>query len=258
MGDVSRVSPGKVPEITCVFWIVKIAATTLGETAGDAVSMSMHAGYLLGSGIFALIYMLAVWIQIRAKRFYPAVYWTAMMASTTVGTTVADYADRSVGLGYAGGVACLFMLLLAALATWYWLEGNIAVTSATSFRAEIFYWITIMFSQTLGTALGDWVADTAGIGYLSGAVLFAGLFGLAIAARRWTHLSPILLFWWAFILSRPLGAVLGDWLDKPFTAGGLGFSRAGVSALLLMFIAGVLWRFPPRAALLPATAAGEV
>ena len=227
---------GKVPEVTFVFWIIKIAATTLGETGGDAVSMSMKLGYLTGTAIFALLFSAAVAAQIKAKRFHPFLYWATIVATTTVGTTLADFADRSLGIGYAGGASILFMLLMASLSTWYWSLGSISVESVSEPKAEIFYWLTIMFSQTLGTALGDWTADSAGLGYLGAAVVFGVLLALVASAYFWTKVSRTILFWAAFILTRPLGAVVGDFLDKPTNAGGLALSRYSASAVLTVFM----------------------
>ncbi len=227
---------GKVPEVTLIFWITKIAATTLGETGGDAVSMSMHLGYLVGTGIFAATFLLAVAAQIRATRFHPLLYWTTIIATTTVGTTLADFADRSLGIGYTGGATALFALLMILLATWYKVLGSVSVDSVASPRSEMFYWTTIMISQTLGTALGDWTADTAGLGYAGGAAVFGILLLIVMAGYLWTRISRALLFWVAFILTRPLGAVVGDFLDKPIASGGLALSRYSASAVLLAFI----------------------
>ena len=226
----------KVPEVTLVFWIIKILATTLGETGGDAVSMSMNLGYLTSTGIFAVIFVAAVIAQIRASKFHPTLYWLTIIASTTVGTTLADYVDRSLGIGYAGGTSLLFVLLLGSLFTWYRSQGSVAVDTVNSPRSEFFYWLTIMFSQTLGTALGDWTADTAGLGYVGGAVVFGSLLALVVAAYLWTRISRTALFWTAFILTRPLGAVVGDFLDKPVAKGGLELSRYTASAVLLVMI----------------------
>jgi len=226
----------KVPEVTLIFWIIKIAATTLGETAGDAVSMSMKLGYLVGTAIFAAIFFVAVVAQIRAKRFHPFLYWTTIIATTTVGTTLADFADRSLGIGYTGGATLLFALLMASLAIWYRSLGSVSVDTVSSPKEEMFYWITIMFSQTLGTALGDWTADTAGLGYGGGAIVFSVLLGFVAAAYYRTSISRTVLFWAAFILTRPLGAVVGDFLDKPLNAGGLALSRYSASAALVMII----------------------
>jgi len=226
----------KVPEVTLTFWIIKIAATTLGETGGDAVSMSMNLGYLLGTGIFAVIFLIAVAAQIRARQFHPSLYWTTIIATTTVGTTLADFADRSLGIGYAGGSTLLLALLLISLATWYRTLGSVAVATVRAPREEMFYWVTIMFSQTLGTALGDWTADTAGLGYDGAALIFGALLALVAVMYYWPRTSRTSLFWAAFILTRPLGATLGDFLDKPLSSGGLALSRFSASAALLVFI----------------------
>jgi uncharacterized membrane-anchored protein len=236
MHNTNERTVSKVPEITLLFWIVKIAATTLGETAGDAVSMSMNLGYLVGTGIFAAVFLIAVVAQIKAKSFNPFLYWATIIATTTVGTTLADFADRSLGIGYAGGSVMLFSLLMASLTIWYKSLGGVSVDTISSPKAEMFYWITIMFSQTLGTALGDWTADTAGLGYLGGVTIFSALLALVVAAYYWTTLSRTLLFWAAFILTRPLGAVVGDFLDKPLNAGGLALSRYSASAALFAFM----------------------
>ncbi len=238
----------KVPEATLLFWIIKIAATTLGETGGDAVSMSMGLGYLAATGIFAVIFLAAVSAQIAASRFRPFPYWLTIIATTTVGTTLADFADRSLGIGYAGGSSLLLVLLLASLATWYFTMGSVSIETVRSPRTEIFYWITIMFSQTLGTALGDWTADSAGMGYGGAALLLGGLLLLVAAAYFWTGISRTVLFWAAFVLTRPLGAVVGDFLDKPVAQGGLALSRYTASAVLLGFIAAMLLVFPSKPA----------
>lgn len=248
MNNTLENSLSKVPEVTLVFWIIKIAATTLGETGGDAVSMSMNLGYLVGTGIFAAIFILAISAQIFAKRFHPYLYWTTIIASTTVGTTLADFADRSLGIGYAGGASLLFVLLIASLFIWYRSLGSVSVDTVSSPKAEMFYWLTIMFSQTLGTALGDWTADTAGLGYGGGAVIFGVFLTLVAAAYYWTNISRTFLFWAAFILTRPLGAVVGDFLDKPISAGGLALNRYSASAVLLAFIVACVMIFPQRAA----------
>lgn len=231
----------KVPEVTLGFWLIKIAATTLGETGGDAVSMSMQLGYLVGTLIFAALFLAAVTAQIRARQFHPLLYWTTIIATTTVGTTLADFADRSLGIGYAGGSTLLLALLLASLYAWHRTLGSIAVTSVNSPKAEAFYWVTIMFSQTLGTALGDWTADSAGLGYTGAALVFGAALALVVALYYWTSVSRTALFWAAFILTRPLGAVLGDFLDKPLDHGGLALSRYTASgALLAVIVAGIL------------------
>jgi uncharacterized membrane-anchored protein len=248
MNRTTKETLSKVPEVTLIFWIMKIVATTLGETGGDAVSMSMNLGYLVGTVIFASIFIVAVSAQIKAKRFHPFLYWTTIIATTTVGTTLADFADRSLGVGYAGGASLLFMLLMTSLATWYWSLGSVSVNSISSPRAEMFYWITIMFSQTLGTALGDWTADSAGLGYTGGAIAFSLLLALVVVAYFWTNISRTALFWAAFILTRPLGAVVGDFLDKPINAGGLALSRYSASVSLIVLIIGCILIFPQQAA----------
>lgn len=248
MKDSYEAALSKVPEVTLLFWAIKIAATTLGETAGDAVSMSMDLGYLAGTAIFASVFLVAVVAQIRAKGFYPWLYWTTIVATTTVGTTLADFADRSLGIGYAGGSSLLLMLLVSSLAIWRLSLGSVSVGSIGSPKAEIFYWVTIMFSQTLGTALGDWTADTAGLGYEGGALVFGAMLLLLVFANYRTNISRTLLFWLAFILTRPLGAVLGDLLDKPLDAGGLALSRYSASLVLLAVIGASLMVFQHRAA----------
>jgi len=253
MNRVADRRSSKVPEVTLMFWLLKIAATTLGETAGDAVSMSMNLGYLVGTAIFAFLFLLAVAFQIRARKFRPVLYWATIVASTTVGTTLADFADRSLGIGYAGGVSILLVLLLASLAIWHRSLGSISIYSVSSPGAEVFYWITIMFSQTLGTALGDWTADTAGLGYAGGVLVFGALLGAVAAAYFWTNISRTRLFWAAFVLTRPLGAVVGDFLDKPISAGGLALSRYSASAALLVFIVVSILVVPQRAAASHAT-----
>lgn len=242
----------KVPEVVFWFWVVKIAATTLGETGGDWVSMSLQLGYLVGSAIFAVIFVALVWSQVNAERYRPALFWATIVATTTLGTTLADFADRSVGLGYPGGVAIVTTLLATSLAVWYWSEGTVSVQSVTRPKVEWFYWVTILFSQTLGTALGDWMAGSdrggLGLGYEVGAVLFgAGLVALA-ALYLWTRTSRTLLFWLAFVMTRPLGATLGDLLDKPLSAGGLNLSRLYASLVLLAFMAACIYFIPQRAA----------
>ncbi|HMO44712.1 MAG TPA: hypothetical protein PKB14_01625 [Rubrivivax sp.] len=226
----------KVPEVTFGFWLLKIAATTLGETGGDAVSMSMQLGYLDATFVFIAIFIVCVGAQVRARRFRPALYWATIVATTTLGTTIADFVDRSLGIGYAGGSALLLGLLLASLWLWQRSLGSVAVASVGTPRAEMFYWVTIMFSQTLGTALGDWSSSTAGLGYVGAAIVFTVLLAGVAAAYFWTPVSRTLLFWAAFVLTRPLGASLGDFLDKPLGAGGLALSRYGASAVLACFM----------------------
>jgi uncharacterized membrane-anchored protein len=241
----------KVPEVTLVFWFIKILATTLGETGGDAVSMSMSLGYALSSFIFIGIFVVAVIAQISAKDFHPLLYWLVVVATTTAGTTMADFADRSLGIGYPGGASLLFLLLMASLTVWYWSAGSISVNTIVSPRVEAFYWVSILFSQTLGTALGDWMADTNGLGYEGGALVFtAGLVVIA-AAYFWTGISRTLLFWAAFILTRPLGATLGDLLDKPREDGGLAFSRFYATAILAAVILACIAFLPQRAGFNP-------
>lgn len=237
----------KVPEVTLVFWIIKIAATTLGETGGDAVSMSMDLGYLVATAVFSVFFLAAVAAQIRADKFHPLLYWTTIVATTTVGTTLADFADRSLGIGYAGGSALLLCLLMASFLTWYRSLGAVSASTITSAKAEMFYWVTIMFSQTLGTALGDWAADDAGLGYGGGAAIFGVMLALLAAAYYQTKISRTLLFWATFVLTRPLGATLGDFLDKPVSSGGLELSRFSASAALLLFMLACIVVFRQRA-----------
>lgn len=226
----------KVPAVTTAFWIIKILATTLGETAGDTVSMSLNLGYLTATIVFVAILLLLVWRQLAADRYRPALYWATIIASTTAGTTLADFATRSLGIGYPGGSLLLLGCVVASLALWYNRLGSVSVATVHEPRAELFYWLTITFSQTLGTALGDWTADTGGLGYGGAAILFgialAGIAGLYL----WTAVDRVLLFWSAFILTRPLGAAVGDFLDKPVDHGGLAFSRPYASAVLVIAI----------------------
>jgi uncharacterized membrane-anchored protein len=242
--DIER---SKVPEVTLIFWIIKVLATTLGETGGDAVSMSMNLGYAVSSFIFLGIFAVAVIAQIAAKKFHPFLYWFVIVATTTAGTTMADFADRSLGIGYPGGASLLFALLMASLVIWYRAEGSISVDTVSTPRVETFYWVAILFSQTLGTALGDWMADTNGLGYEGGALVFSA--GLAVVALLYflTNISRPLLFWAAFILTRPLGATLGDLLDKPVNHGGLAFSRYTASAILAAVIIACVALLPQRA-----------
>lgn len=249
----SEQAHSKVPEVTVIFWLIKIAATTLGETGGDAVSMSMQLGYLVGTAIFAAIFLITVTAQIKARHFHAWLYWTTIIATTTVGTTLADFADRSLGIGYAGGTSLLLVLLMASLAAWHWSQGSVSVASVNSPKTEMFYWVTIMFSQTLGTALGDWTADSVGLEYIGAAIVFGALLAMVAGAYLWTRSSRTVLFWTAFILTRPLGAVVGDFLDKPLDAGGLALSRYAASATLLLFIIACILIFPQR----PATAAAH-
>jgi len=241
MATSSEAAISKVPAVTLGFWVLKILATTLGETGGDALSMSLGLGYLESTVILMVIFVAAVVAQIVARRFHPFMYWATIIASTTVGTTLADYADRSLGIGYPGGSMLLLALLLAALFAWHRSLGSIDVESVSSPRAEFFYWLTIMFSQTLGTALGDWTADSMGFGYTGAAALFGGLLLLVVLAYFLTGVSRTLLFWIAFVLTRPLGAVVGDFIDKPVAQGGLDLSRFSATGVLLaLMVAGIL------------------
>ena len=238
----------KVPEITLGFWVIKILATTLGEIGGDAVTMSMDLGYLVGTAIFSVIFAVAVAAQMRARAFNAWLYWATIVASTTVGTTLADFATRSLGIGYTGGSALLLALLAGSLFVWYRTTGTLAVESVGGSRSEIFYWVTITFSQTLGTALGDWVADTAGLGYTGGIAIFGGLLAVIAILKFTTSWSRTALFWAAFVLTRPLGAVVGDFLDKPLAQGGLELSRYTGSAVLVVAILACVAVLPQRPA----------
>lgn len=238
----------KVPEVTLIFWIIKILATTLGETGGDAVSMTMNLGYLIGTGIFASVFFVAVLAQISAKKFHPVLYWTTIIATTTVGTTLADFVDRSLGIGYVGGTTILFVLLITSLYIWYRTLGSVSVDTVSSTKSEMFYWVTIMFSQTLGTTLGDWTADTAGLGYSGGAMVFGVMLAVIAVAYYRSNISHTVLFWAAFILTRPLGAVVGDFLDKPVSDGGMALSRYSASATLLLVIVACIFLFSHKPA----------
>lgn len=253
MAQVSHDNATKVPEITLGFWIIKILATTLGETGGDTVSMTMDLGYLVSSAIFLSALMLLVGIQIAAKKFHPFLYWLVIVASTTAGTTMADFATRSLGVGYPGGSLILFACLMAVLGLWHWSLGSISVETVSTPKVEAFYWAAITFSQTLGTALGDWLADT-GLGYEGGALVFgAGLAALA-AACYWTDISRVLLFWGAFILTRPLGATVGDFIDKPLDQGGLAWSRPLATAVIAALMIVCILVLPQKAGNHPARA----
>ena len=237
----------KVPEITIGFWIIKIAATTLGETGGDAVTMTLHWGYLMGTALFLSALVVLIALQIAAKGFHPLLYWATIIASTTAGTTMADFADRSLGIGYAGGASILFLCLTAVLAVWHWSLGSVSVDTIGTAKAEGFYWATITISQTLGTALGDWTADGTGLGYEGGALIFAAGLALLAALYYTTEVSRVFLFWAAFILTRPFGATVGDLLDKPVSHGGLAFSRPVASAIIAVFIILCILVLPQRA-----------
>jgi uncharacterized membrane-anchored protein len=236
----------KVPEVTLGFWIIKILATTLGETGGDTVSMTMELGYLAGTAIFLSVLVVLVGIQIAARKFHPFLYWSVIVASTTAGTTMADFATRSLGIGYTGGSLILFVCLMVVLGLWYWWLGSISVETVNKPKVEAFYWAAITFSQTLGTALGDWIAD-AGLGYEGGAVVFAAGLAVVAAAYYCTNVSRVLLFWVAFILTRPLGATVGDLLDKPLEQGGLALSRPIASAVIAVLMIGLILVLPQRA-----------
>jgi uncharacterized membrane-anchored protein len=251
----SATALGKVPAVTLGFWIINIAATTLGETGGDTVTMTMNLGYLIGSAIFLVTLIGLAICQIKAKRFHPFLYWATIIASTTAGTAMADFADRSLGIGYAGGSLLLLGCVLASLALWYRSAGTVAVDTVTTPKAEAFYWVTITFSQTLGTALGDWTADTPGVGYGDGALLFAALIALVATAYFLTNLSRVLLFWTAFILTRPLGATAGDFLDKPVSDGGMALSRPIASAVIAVFIVACILLIPQRPGIHPGSSA---
>lgn len=247
MSSIPEKTLTKVPEVTLGFWIVKIAATTLGETGGDTVTMTLNWGYLVGTAIFLSLLVVLVLAQIAAKKFYPALYWATIVASTTAGTTMADFVDRSLGIGYTGGSSILLACLLGVLGLWYWTMGSISVETVASPKVEMFYWAAITFSQTLGTALGDWVADTSGLGYLGGALVFGAALAVVCAAYFWTNFSHVILFWAAFVLTRPLGATVGDFLDKPLHDGGLALSRPLASLALTLFIVAWIVLFPQRA-----------
>ena len=245
----------KVPAVTLSFWVVKVLATTLGETGGDSVTMNwlgettsraVPNGYLIGTAIFGGVLVLLVLGQIAAKKFHPLLYWATIIASTTAGTTMADFADRSLGIGYAGGSTLLLGCVIGSLALWHFAEGTVSVDTVTTPRVEAFYWMTITFSQTLGTALGDWTADDAGVGFGGGALIFAAALGFIAALYLWTKLSRVALFWLAFILTRPLGATVGDFLDKPQGGGGLDLSRPIASAVLAAIILALVLLLPQR------------
>jgi len=242
-----RQAVSKVPEVTLGFWVIKVIATTLGETGGDAVTMTLGLGYLVGTTIFAALFVIAVTAQIIARRFHPLLYWAVIVATTTAGTTLADFFDRSLGIGYVGGSSLLFALLLATLGLWHRTMGSVSVDTVSTPRAEVFYWATIMFSQTLGTALGDFLADTGGLGYEGGALVFAAALAVVAALYFRTGLSRTLLFWAAFILTRPLGATVGDLLDKPVANGGLALGRFTASAVLAAIMVGLILLLPQRA-----------
>jgi uncharacterized membrane-anchored protein len=237
----------KAPEVTFWFWVVKIFATTLGETGGDSVTMSMNLGYLTGSAIFVMIFIVAVAAQISAKRFHPFLFWAVIVATTTAGTTLADFFDRSLGIGYAGGTSILFGLLIATLVLWHRTLGSVSIDHIRTRKAEVFYWATIMFSQTLGTALGDWTATSTGLGYERAALVFAAALVVVALCYFYTRISHALVFWAAFILTRPLGATIGDLLDKPHAQGGMALSRYAASAVIAVVIIALITTLPHRA-----------
>jgi uncharacterized membrane-anchored protein len=247
----------KVPAVTLGFWIIKILATTLGETGGDAVSMTLQLGYAVASAIFLGLVVVFVAAQIATKTFHPLLYWAVIVATTTAGTTMADFADRSLGIGYPGGAALLFTLLMISLGLWYWAVGSISVNTIVSPKVEIFYWVSIMFSQTLGTALGDWMADTNGLGYEGGALAFSSGLALIAAAYYLTPVSRTFLFWSAFILTRPLGATVGDLLDKPIAHGGMNISRITASLVLTAIMIAFILVLPQKAGRHPGEKRGE-
>jgi uncharacterized membrane-anchored protein len=257
MADSKPELVAKVPQVTLLFWIVKILATTLGETGGDAVTMSWlgettadarGTGYLVGTAIFGVVFVAAVLLQIKAKKFHPSLYWLTIVATTTVGTTLADYCTRSLRIGYTGGSSILLVLVIASLLIWRWSTGSISIETVNTPKVEVFYWVTIMFSQTLGTALGDWVSDTNEMGYVGAAAVFGSLLLLTALLYYFTSISRVILFWTAFILTRPLGAVVGDFLDKPLNEGGLALSRYTASLVLLAVIAASILIFPQKPA----------
>ena len=243
---VRRQVESKVPAITLSFWIIKVLATTLGETGGDTVSMTLNLGYLVGSAIFLAALGMLVALQIRAKEYHPFLYWGTIVASTTAGTTMADFADRSLGIGYAGGSTLLLICVLSVLALWYQSQGSVSVDTVNHPKAETFYWVAITFSQTLGTALGDWAAD-AGLGYGGGALLFAAILACVALLYFRTRISRVLLFWAAFILTRPLGATIGDFFDKPIAEGGLAISRPLATGILAACMVAFILFASPRA-----------
>ncbi|MGH6716009.1 MAG: COG4705 family protein [Bradyrhizobium sp.] len=253
MNKMHEIALAKVPEVTFGFWIIKILATTLGETGGDAVTMSMNLGYAIGTIIFAGVFLVAVCVQIRAAKFNAFWYWLTIVATTTVGTTMADFCDRSLGIGYAGGSSFLLIALVASLAIWRWSEGTISVNTVSTPRVEAFYWVTILFSQTLGTALGDWMADTNGLGFGGGAMVFSAALLIIAGLYFFTNISRVTLFWAAFILTRPLGATVGDLLDKPHALGGLAFSRYSASAMLVVAMVVLIMIIPQRPGAHPAS-----
>lgn len=235
----------KRPAITLSFWVMKICATTLGETAGDLLSMTLDVGYAISSLILISLFLLTLIGQLRARSYNPALYWTVILATSTAGTTISDFMDRTLGLGYATGSALLVTLLIAIFAIWYLSEKSLSVEHIESRRGELFYWMAILFSNTLGTALGDYLADDSGLGFAGGALLIGSLIAAVVAAKYITRISHAVLFWLAFVLTWPFGATLGDFLSKPLDHGGLGFGTVGSSAALattlVVLVAGAVW-----------------
>ncbi len=230
----------KLPEITLLFWIMKIAATTLGETAGDLFSMTLNIGYAISSIFLFGIFVVALITQLRSKKYNPALYWTVILATSTAGTTMSDFMDRTLGLGYAMGTSILLSTLLAILGMWYFSEKSLSVTNIKTKKVEVFYWLAILVSNTLGTALGDFLAHNSGLGFTGGALLVGALITITVVARYFTKISPVILFWVAFILTRPFGATIGDLLTKNPNDGGLGFGTIGSSAILLLILIGFI------------------
>jgi uncharacterized membrane-anchored protein len=247
----------KVPAVTLGFWIIKILATTLGETGGDTVTMTWDFGYLAGTAIFLSLLVILVIGQILSKKFHAFLYWATIVASTTAGTTLADFADRSLGIGYTGGSSVLLASIIVCLALWHWSEGTVSVATVNKPKVEAFYWLTITFSQTLGTALGDWMADTSGLGYLGAAAVFVAALGIVTIAYYTTNLSRVALFWVAFILTRPLGATVGDFFDKPISEGGLNMSRPIASAIIAAVMIVCILVIPQRAGRHPISSGKE-
>jgi len=246
MSDATKQMVSKVPAVTLGFWVIKVLATTLGETGGDAVTMTLNWGYLAGVALFGGALVALVVAQIFANRFHPGLYWATIVASTTFGTTLADFADRSLGIGYTGGSLLLLCCLLATLGLWHWSQGTVSVNTVSTPKVEAFYWATITFSQTLGTALGDWLADTGGLGYRGGALVFSAALVAVAALYYRTSVSRVTLFWVAFVLTRPLGATVGDFLDKPVSHGGLNLSRPLASAVIAAVIVALIVLLPQR------------
>ncbi|MEI7529286.1 MAG: hypothetical protein WCK76_10115, partial [Elusimicrobiota bacterium] len=222
----------KIAKVTAFFWIMKICATTLGETAGDLLSMTLNVGYAVSTVILLSLFLVSVIAQLKAARFHPVLYWTVILTTSTAGTTMSDYMDRTLGLGYAKGSLILFTCLLVVLAVWHYKEKTLSVSKITTVKVEMFYWTAILFSNTLGTALGDYLADSSGLGFFGGAALIAGLLVLVLAATCFTKISRVTLFWTAFVLTRPFGATFGDLLTKSTAKGGLDFGTIGSSLIL--------------------------